>query len=106
MPCGRHPLKMVRLPISPLPLLTIPKENAKATAEASPPCIPPDFHWSVSVVGIEPTTLCLKGRCSTTELHARMGLVNPAKNTNALRPYTALTPDAEKYKEVAAELQE
>jgi hypothetical protein len=42
---GRHPLKMVRLPISPLPHV-------------------------VSVDGFEPSTLCLKGRCSTPELHA------------------------------------
>jgi hypothetical protein len=46
-PYGRHPLKMVCLPI------------------------PPFGQIYVSVGGLEPPTLCLKGRCSTPELHAR-----------------------------------
>ncbi len=29
------------------------------------------LNFLVGAVGIEPTTLCLKGRCSTTELHTR-----------------------------------
>lgn len=29
-----------------------------------------EFIEKVSVGGIEPPTLCLKGKCSTTELHA------------------------------------
>ena len=45
-PFGRHPLKMVCLPV-------------------------PPFGQNVSVDGLEPSTLCLKGRCSTPELHAR-----------------------------------
>ena len=46
-PFGRHPLKMVCLPV------------------------PPSGQKNVSVGGLEPPTLCLKGRCSTPELHAR-----------------------------------
>ena len=46
-PYGRHPLKMVCLPV------------------------PPFGQMNVSVGGLEPPTLCLKGRCSTPELHAR-----------------------------------
>jgi hypothetical protein len=55
MPFGRHPLKMVRLPISPLPQSTMTQSACQT---------------SVSVAGLEPATLCLKGRCSTPELHA------------------------------------
>ena len=46
-PFERHPLKVVCLPV------------------------PPSGQIHVSVGGLEPPTLCLKGRCSTPELHTR-----------------------------------
>ena len=42
----------------------------------------------MSVVGIEPTTLCLKGRCSTPELHARPS----KKDTQYMLPNQAERP--------------
>jgi hypothetical protein len=57
-PFGRHPLKMVCLPV------------------------PPFGQINVSVGGLEPPTLCLKGRCSTPELHART-FSKPTRKTRA-----------------------
>jgi hypothetical protein len=76
-PFGRHPLKMVCLPVPPLALLKLKFQFSRRDTvgvklkKAFFLFLLAFFVNFVSLGGLEPPALCLKGRCSTPELQTR-----------------------------------